>query len=127
MGTMQTRIATTCSTALLLGMLSAMPAAADPFTFSTGNPDGLMATASPPGHRRKFEIELADDFALTDSTSITSATFTGLVTGGCAQQHIGEVVVEIYRVFPADFGRQPDQRTAYFLDAPGTDAREFAV
>ena len=65
MGTMQTRIATTCSTALLLGMLSAMPAAANPFTFSTGNVTNLIATATRPASGGKFEIESADDFLLT--------------------------------------------------------------
>ena len=42
----------------------------------------------------------ADDFVLTSPTSITSATFTGLLTGSTPT--IGQVVVEIYRVFPAD-------------------------
>jgi hypothetical protein len=58
-----------------------------------------MATASRPDTAGKFEIESADDFVLTHSTSITSATFTGLVTGN---ESIGEVRVEIYRVFPND-------------------------
>jgi hypothetical protein len=98
MGTMQTRIATTCSIALLLGMLSAMPATADPLFFSTGNPDGKIATASRPDTGAPFEIESADDFTLTNSTSITSATFTGLVTG--TSPTIGKVVVEVYEVFP---------------------------
>ena len=50
----------------------------------------------------KFEIELADDFVLTASqTSINSATFTGLLTGG-ATASVGQVKVEIYRVFPSD-------------------------
>jgi hypothetical protein len=49
----------------------------------------------------KFEIEAADDFVLTGSqTRLTSATFTGLLTG--AAPTIGEVRVEIYRVFPND-------------------------
>ena len=82
----------------LLGLLTAMPAAADPFFFSTGNPDGKIATASRPDTGAPFEIESADDFTLTNSASITSATFTGLVTG--ASPTIGKVVVEIYEVFP---------------------------
>ena len=49
--------------------------------------------------RGKFEIESADDFGLTAQTSITGATFTGLLTGGST---IGQVVVEIYQVFPND-------------------------
>jgi PEP-CTERM motif len=82
----------------LLGSLPAMPAAAEtPFSFSTGDPDGLMATATRPDAGGVTEIESADDFILTHSTSITSATFTGLLPAGAT---VGEVVVEIYRVFP---------------------------
>jgi hypothetical protein len=86
----------------LLGLLTAVPAAADPFTFSTGNVTNLIATAARPESAGKFEIESADDFVTTGSTSITSATFTGLLTGGATVGNIGEVVVEIYRVFPND-------------------------
>jgi hypothetical protein len=73
-----------------------------PFFFSTGNPDGKIATASRPENGAKFEIESADDFALTQFTSLTSATFTALLTGGATTANIGEVRVEIYRVFPDD-------------------------
>lgn len=57
-----------------------------------------MATASRPASAG-FEIESADDFVLTNSTSISSATFTGLVPAGSS---VSSVVVEIYRVFPND-------------------------
>jgi hypothetical protein len=77
-----------------------LPAAADPFFFSTGNPDGRIATAARPESAGKFEIESADDFGLTAQTSITGATFTGLLTG--VTPNIGQVVVEIYQVFPND-------------------------
>ena len=89
-------------TALMLGLLSAMPAAADPFTFNTGNVTNLIATATRPESTGKFEIESADDFFLTNSASITNATFTGLVTGPSPLSNIGEVRIEIYRVFPND-------------------------
>ena len=79
----------------------AQPALAAPF-FSTGNPDGLMATATRPGSAGVFEIESADDFVLTTGTSITTATFTGLIPVGVALSDVKNVVVEIYRVFPAD-------------------------
>jgi hypothetical protein len=78
-----------------------LPAAADSVFFSTGNPDGRIATAARPESPGKFEIETGDDFALTAQTSITGATFTGLLAGGSAA-NIGQVVVEIYRVFPND-------------------------
>jgi len=83
---------------LSVGFLTALPAAADPFFFSTGNTDGKIATASRPSTGAPFEIESADDFAITSPTLITSATFTGLVTG--TNPTIGQVVVEIYEVFP---------------------------
>jgi len=88
--------------AIPVGMLAAAPAAADPFLFSTGPVTNFIATATRPASSGKFEIESADDFVLTQSTSITSATFTGLLTGGATIANIGQVVVEIYRVFPND-------------------------
>ena len=88
----------------LLGCLVALPAAADTTFFSTGNPDGIMATATRPESTGKFEIESADDFILGTMTSITGATFTGLLTGRAPLTSVGEVRVEIYRVFPDDFG-----------------------
>jgi hypothetical protein len=86
-------------TLALIGLLPAVAAAETPFFFSTGDPDGKIATATRPDAGGVFEIESADDFVLTHSTSISSATFTGLVPTGAT---VGEVVVEIYRVFPKD-------------------------
>ena len=87
----------------IIGLLSAVPAAAGtPFSFSTGNPDGLMATATRPDAGGVFEIESADDFVLTHSTSITGATFTGLVPFGTTAADVSRVIVEMYRVFPND-------------------------
>jgi hypothetical protein len=106
---MNTGQALIAKTTVLLGLLTALPAAATPFFFSTGNPDGLIATATRPALAGKFEIESADDFVLTSPTSITSATFTGLVTTAVpgTAPTIGAVVVEIYEVFPklSDVGR----------------------
>lgn len=82
-------------------MLIAGASDADPFFFSTGTVTNAIAVASRPDTTGKFEIEAADDFVTTGSqTSLTSATFTGLLTGGTPT--IGEVRVEIYRVFPKD-------------------------
>ena len=79
-----------------------LPAMADAFSFSTGSPDGLMATATRPEFAGNFEIETGDDFVLTQQTLITSATFSGLLTAGGTANNINQVVVEIYRVFPND-------------------------
>jgi len=76
-----------------------------PFSFSTGNPDGKIGTASRPGSAGTpvvKEIESADDFVLTEETSLTSATFTGLLVGLVPTSTVQTVVVEIYRVFPKD-------------------------
>jgi hypothetical protein len=83
----------------LIGLLPAVAAAETPFFLSTGDPDGKIATATRPDTGALFEIESADDFVLTHATSITSATFTGLMPAGASAE---DVVVEIYRVFPKD-------------------------
>jgi len=88
--------------AVFAGML-AVPALALPFTFSTGGVTDVMASASRPDTGGVFEIESADDFVLGSATQINSATFTGLlVPSGAVTPTIGEIVVEIYRVFPSD-------------------------
>ena len=85
---------------LLLFVAACLPLWADTYSFSTGAPNGQMAVASRPGAGGNFEIEAADDFVTTAQTHITSATFYGLLTG--ATPVIGDVNVEIYRVFPLD-------------------------
>src|SRR5262245_32710384 len=78
-------------------------AKASTFSFNSGPVTNSMASASRPESAGKFEIESADDFVTTAAqTLITSATFTGLLTGGATTANIGQVRVEIYRVFPAD-------------------------
>ena len=78
----------------------ATAASADPF-FSTGEPDGRMATASRPESQGKIEIESADDFILASETRLDRASFTGLLFHG-GPGEIRQVVLEIYRVFPKD-------------------------
>jgi hypothetical protein len=70
------------------------------FTYNNDFPNDLIGTASRPESAGKIEIESADDFLPTPKiTLITNATFTGLIPAGAT---IGEVRVEIYRVFPND-------------------------
>jgi hypothetical protein len=91
------------SAVLMTGLVSALPATADPFFFSTGDVDSLMAAASrPSGSGTVTEIEAANDFVLANKTTINNATFTGLLAGGSTASNIGNVIVEIYRVFPQD-------------------------
>ena len=85
---------------LAAALLVAMPAFGTPFLFSTGDVTDLMASATRPDTGGVFEIESADDFVLGSQTQINSATFTGLLVGSTPL--IGQVAVEIYRVFPFD-------------------------
>lgn len=88
---------------VLLAAVTALPAAeATPFFFSTGNPDGRIATTSRPGGAGVIETETADDFVTTSPTTlITSASFTGLFVGA-TYADVTSIGVEIYRVFPND-------------------------
>ncbi len=99
----------------VVALLALVPAAvrATPFNFSTGSPDGLIATGSRPDSPGKVEIESADDLVLVNPTFINHAAFTGLITGGATAADVGQVVVEIYRVFPKDSnaGRTPNVPT----------------
>ena len=104
-------------------------ASATPFFFSTGNVDGRMAAASRPDAGGKIEIEAADDFTtIANQTQITSATFTGLLTG--AAPTIGEVAVEIYRVFPKDSVNPPSGNVPTRVNSPSDvafDTRDTAL
>ncbi len=94
--------------------LTARPASAD-YAFSTGDPDGKMATASRPGGS---EIESADDFLLGSATRLTSATFTGLLPSGATMASVLDVHVEIYRVFPDDSTVPPDTNVPTRANSP---------
>jgi hypothetical protein len=83
-------------------MTIANAATGPPFSFSTGAPDGRMGTASRVASSGKIETESADDFILGQQTTITGATFQGLLPSGTPLTNITEVAVEIYRVFPKD-------------------------
>jgi hypothetical protein len=88
-------------------LAAATQARADAVFFSTGNPDGRIATLSRPSSPGKIETETADDFLLTSATRITGATFTGLMPSGAPLSSIDSVRVEIYRVFPKDSTNPP--------------------
>jgi hypothetical protein len=86
----------------LASLLLVSYASADPYFFSTGNPDGKVATLSRRPSPGKLETETADDFIVTNSIVLTEATFTGLIPSGAALSSIGQVEVEVYHVFPFD-------------------------
>jgi len=91
--------ATLGALASLLLVSEASPAS---FTFSTGDPDGKIATLSRPPSPGKIQTETADDFILTQTTLINQGTFTGLLPLGAALSSISGVEIEIYHVFPGD-------------------------
>jgi hypothetical protein len=95
---------------MLILFAYARTAQADDVVFSTGNPDGLIGTASRPSSAGKTEIETADDFFLNQATSITGGTFTGLLPTGASLSDITSVTIEFYRIFPLDSTVPPDGR-----------------
>jgi hypothetical protein len=106
----------------IVGLLSLVTSRANgaPFFFSTGDPDGKIATASRPGDSAvgKIEIESADDFILPTATQLNSATFTGLLPANFPLASIGEVRVEIYRVFPLDSQNPPSGNVPTRANSP---------
>src|SRR5690242_7234178 len=91
-------LAILCLVAVLSGRIVQGAFASVPFSFSTNTADGRMGMLSRPD-TQPLETEAADDFLLTSSTTITSASFNGLVLSASIPTR---VVVEIYRVFPKD-------------------------
>lgn len=96
--------AVACFSAMAVGLFVTLPAAAAPFNFSSGEPDGLIATGARPDGPDVLEVETGDDFVLNGTTSLTSASFFGLVPAGA---ELEDIIVEIYRVFPKDSTTPP--------------------
>ena len=105
--------------ALSIAIFAAMPAFADSFTFSTGTPDGLIATVSRVASAGKLETETADDFVTTAQTTIlNSATFIGLLPLGTPLSDVTQVEIELYHVFPIDSVNPPDGRVLTRKNSP---------
>jgi hypothetical protein len=84
-------------------LLLAWQASADPFFFSTGDPDGKIATLSRPSSPAGIETETADDFlVVSNCIVIYQATFTGLIPSNAPLSSITQVEIEFYHVFPED-------------------------
>ena len=114
-----------CLVSALLATTSS--ALASPYAFSTGTPNNQLAAASRPGSVFK---QAADDFVLPLQTTLTSATFTGLLPSGASGASISEVVVEIYRVFPLDSTDPPPPGSPTRTNSPSDaayDGRDTAM
>jgi hypothetical protein len=110
---------------LAIGLLAAIPAAADGVIVNTGNPDGLIAMAARPESPGKVEIEAADDFILSGAEpNLTSGSFVGLLPSGASLSSISQVVVEIYRVFPKDSTDPPSGNVITRVNSPSDVAFE---
>ena len=99
--------------------LGGVTAFADSFVFSTGSPDGKIATLSRTASTGRLETETADDFVTTATqTTITNATFTGLIVGGATTANVKQVEIELYHVFPIDSTFPPDGRVLTRVNSP---------
>lgn len=93
---------------------------ASSFTFSTGDPDGRLASASVQSNPFTGEIEkeTADDFLLTSPTEINSMSFTGLMPSYLPGINISAIGVKIYRTFPLDSTSPPSGSVPTRTDTP---------
>ncbi|MBV9852373.1 MAG: PEP-CTERM sorting domain-containing protein [Armatimonadetes bacterium] len=104
-----------------LTLAASRQAQAQAFNFSTGTPDGKIATLSRTASAGKLETETADDFVTTAPTAITSAMFTGLLVGGATTASVKDVEIELYHVFPLDSTVPPDNRVTTRVNSPSDD------
>jgi hypothetical protein len=86
--------------------------------FSTGNPDGKIATLSRPALDKTVQTETADDFVLAQNSLISSATFTGLIPLGASLSSIQEIEIEFYHVFPGDSALPPSGNVPTRTNSP---------
>lgn len=100
----------------------AVPVKADTVVVSTGSPDGQIATASQPSSTGKLGIETADDFVLSQDTTITGGTFIGLLPAGVNTSNVVGVTIELYRVFPLDSANPPNGNVPTRTNSPSDTA-----
>ena len=108
----------TAAAIALAFLQTASQAPAASFSFSTGEPDGKIATLSRPSSPGKIQTETADDFVVMQSIVISQATFTGLLPLGAAPGSIGGVEIEIYHVFPGDSAFPPSGNVPNRTNSP---------
>src|SRR5690242_16344664 len=104
--------------ALMALLLASAAQAQQTVVFSTNAPDGRLGMASRPGAVGIAAREAADDFLLQQATSITNATFYGLLPSGANALDITQVSVEIYRIFPLDSNEPPSGNVPTRLNGP---------
>lgn len=73
---------------------------------------------SQPASTGHLETETADDFILTETTSIAEATITGLIPLGTTLANINNVEVEVYHVSPMDSADPPSGNVPARANSP---------
>jgi hypothetical protein len=101
------------------------PAGAATLLFSTGSPDGKIATLSRPAGAGLLETETADDFILGQPAMVTNATFVGLLPIGASLASVTGIEIELYHVFPVDSANPPDGRVVTRTNSPSDN--QFAA
>jgi hypothetical protein len=86
--------------------------------FSTGSPDGKIATLSRLPGAGLLETETADDFILGQPALVTNATFVGLLPTGASLTSVQDIEIELYHVFPVDSANLPDGRVVTRTNSP---------
>jgi hypothetical protein len=89
-------------TTALAATVSAASLSASSFVFSAGSADRRLASLSQPVSSSTLETETADDFILTETTSIKQAILIGLLPPDTPLSSVTDVEIEFYRVFPND-------------------------
>jgi hypothetical protein len=106
-------------TALAMLALSGAAFAQRVTLVNTGNPDGKLGALSRRPSANKLETETADDFVLKQTTVISGATITGLVSPATPLENIASVEVEVYHVFPEDSVDPPSGNVPSRANSPG--------
>lgn len=99
-------------------LLASAAQAQQTVVFSTNAPDGRVGMASRPAGASISAREAADDFLLQQATSITGATFYGLLPTGASALDITQVNVGIYRIFPLDSSDPPSGHVPTRTNSP---------
>jgi hypothetical protein len=94
---------------------------------NTGNPDAKLGALSRPPSANKVETETADDFFLNQTTVLTGATITGLLTNGATLANLQNVEVEIYHVFPLDSDQERIPEVPSRANSPSDHEIGFAT